>query len=282
MGVGRLRSLLFVPAMNAAAIAKLASRGADAVVLDCEDATPPGQKVAARAAARTAVPQLVEQGVTVTVRVNAPGTEWFAEDVAALHPRLAAVVVPKIERRDELDALAGRLDDAGLPEVGVVAGLETALGVADARPLLGHPRVVAAYFGAEDFVADMGGRRTPGNTEVAYARGHVALAARLAGVPVLDQVVTDFGDDERFRREAAEALALGFAGKLCIHPRQVTLANDAFRPSADEVDRARRLLAAYAAARAEGRGAIAFEGQMVDEPLAAQARRVVALADAAG
>jgi citrate lyase subunit beta/citryl-CoA lyase len=276
--LGRLRSLLFAPATNAAVVAKLGTRGADAVVIDCEDATPAELKVAARTAARTAVPALTAFGVAVTVRVNAPSSEWFADDVtSALAEGVAAVVVPKIERRDELDEVTRLLDLADLPDVGVIAGIETALGVADARPLLAHPRVVAGYFGAEDFIADMGGRRTPSNAEVASARSFVALAGRLAGVPVLDQVVTDFGDDARFLHESAEAYSMGYAGKLCIHPRQVALANDAFRPSADEIDRARRLLAAYEAAQADGRGAIAFEGQMVDEPLAAQARRIVSL-----
>jgi citrate lyase subunit beta/citryl-CoA lyase len=275
---GRLRSLLFAPATNAAVIAKLGTRGADAVVIDCEDATPAELKVAARSAARTAAPALAAPGVAVTVRVNAPASEWFVDDIAtALSADVAAVVVPKVERLTELDRAATLLDAAGLPDIGVIAGIETALGVADARPLLAHPRIVAGYFGAEDFIADMGGRRTPSNAEVAYARSFVALAGRLAGVPVLDQVVTDFGDDARFLQEAAEAYSMGYTGKLCIHPRQVALANDAFRPSTDELDRARRLLAAYEAAQADGRGAIAFEGQMVDEPLAAQARRIVSL-----
>ncbi len=273
----RLRSLLFAPATNAAVVAKLVTRGADAVVVDCEDATPADLKVAARAGAHAAVPELTAAGAVVAVRVNAPASEWFTDDVAALHGDVAAVVVPKIERVAELDTLAALLDAAGLAEVGVIAGIETALGVADARPLLGHPRVVAGYFGAEDFIADMGGRRTPGNAEVAYARGLVALAGRLGGVPVVDQIVADFGDDARFLRESAEAYAMGYAGKLCIHPKQVALANDAFRPSAADVERARRLLDAYTAAQADGRGAIAFEGQMIDEPLAAQARRILAL-----
>ncbi len=274
----RLRSLLFAPATNEAVIAKIGMRGADAVVLDCEDATPPHLKVEARDHVARAVPGLVAAGAVVTVRVNAPSTEWFAGDIdGALTSQLAAVVVPKVEQLDELEQLDRLLTAAGHVGLGVVVGIETALGVADVRPLLAHPRVVAAYFGAEDFVADMGGRRTSGNAEVAYARGRVALAGRLAGVPVLDQIVADFGDDERFARESAEAYAMGYGGKLCIHPRQVAIANDAFRPSAAEVERAHRLLAAYEQGQAGGRGAISFEGQMVDEPLAAQARRIVAL-----
>lgn len=276
--LGRLRSLLFAPAVRPDFIAKLPERGADAVVVDCEDATPPGAKQEARDNVRALVPELSNL-CTVTVRVNAVASEWFADDIDALVPEAAAVVVPKIDSVDAMDTVARALDAAGLSSVGVIAGIETALGVADARPVLAHPRVVAAYFGAEDFIADMGGVRTASNEEVLFARSAVALAGRLAGVPVLDQVVTDFRDDERFSRECAEARALGYSGKLCIHPGQVTIANTSFVPSAEEVDRARRLLDAYATASAAGVSAIDFEGQMVDEPLAAQARRVLLLAD---
>jgi citrate lyase subunit beta/citryl-CoA lyase len=160
----------------------------------------------------------------------------------------------------------------------VLAGIETALGVADARILLAQPRVAAAYFGAEDFIADMGGIRSEGNMEVLYARSQVALAGRLAGVPTLDQVVTDFRNDGAFERETREARALGFRGKLCIHPRQVPLANAGFLPSPAEVEHARRLLLAYERASASGVAAIDFEGQMVDEPLAARARQILAAA----
>jgi len=277
--IGRLRSLLFAPAVRPDFIARLVERGADAVVIDCEDATPANAKAEGRANARRLAPELVAAGCQVTVRVNGQPTEWFLDDVRdGLVAELAAVVVPKVETSTGLEVVLAALDDAGFGELGVLVGLETALGVADARTLLAHPGVVGGYFGAEDFIADMGGVRTDGNQEVVYARSAVALAGRLAGVPVLDQVVTDFRNDERFRRESSEARALGYAGKLCIHPGQVAIANESFVPTADEVERARRLLAAYEAASATGVAAIDFEGQMVDEPLARQARRVLALA----
>jgi citrate lyase subunit beta/citryl-CoA lyase len=114
------------------------------------------------------------------VRVNPPGTEWFADDVAALPDELTAVVVPKIESAAQLQQLAEALGGRA-----IVAGVETVLGVADARELLGPP-VVACYFGAEDYVADLGGIRTPGNAEVAHARAYVAMAARLAGVAAVE------------------------------------------------------------------------------------------------
>jgi citrate lyase subunit beta/citryl-CoA lyase len=124
----------------------------------------------------------------------------------------------------------------------------------------------------------MGGLRTPTNDEVSTARSLVALAGRLAGVPVLDMVVSDFADDGRYTAEAAEARALGYAGKLCIHPNQVALANQAFTPSGAEIDRARRLIDAFEAGVAAGFGVVSFEGQMIDEPLVRQARRVLRLA----
>ena len=142
-----------------------------------------------------------------------------------------------------------------------------------------RPPVAACYFGAEDFVADIGGVRTESNLEVLYARSRVVLAARITGVLPIDQVVPAFGDDARFLDDAAQGRALGYQGKLCIHPAQVPLANRAFSPSAEEVDRAQRLLAAYDAAVARGEAAIAFEGQMVDEPLARHARAVVQAAE---
>ena len=262
----RWRSVLFVPANRPELAAKAPRSAPGAVVLDLEDAVPPAAKVGARGSAARAAAELAGV-VPVCVRVNPPGTEWFADDVAALPPGLAAVVVPKLESAAQLVEVAGALGDRA-----VVAGLETVRGVADAREVL-RPPVAACYFGAEDYVADLGGVRTPGNAEVAWARSFVAVAARLAGVPALDMVTIDFGDDDRFVREAREARALGYAGKMCVHPAQVALAEVAFRPTDDEVDRARRLLAAFEAAGGE---TIAFDGQMVDEVVAARARAVSA------
>jgi len=262
----RWRSVLFVPANRPELAAKAPRSAPGAVVLDLEDAVPPAAKVDARGSAARAAAELAGV-VPVCVRVNPPGTEWFADDVAALPPGLAAVVVPKLESAAQLVEVARALGDRA-----VVAGLETVRGVADAREVL-RPPVAACYFGAEDYVADLGGVRTPGNAEVAWARSFVAVAARLAGVPALDMVTIDFGDDDRFVREAREARALGYAGKMCVHPAQVALAEVAFRPTDDEVDRARRLLAAFEAAGGE---TIAFDGQMVDEVVAARARAVSA------
>jgi citrate lyase subunit beta/citryl-CoA lyase len=281
----RWRSALFGPANNPALVPKLPRSGPDVVILDLEDAVPPAEKPAARTHMADGVVALtaLAHGPLVAVRVNAVRTPWFVDDVrAAMGAGADVLVLPKAERLDDLDALRTVMAGTDAPYVpAVLAGIETALGVADARAFLGHG-VVACYFGAEDFVTDMGGVRTETNAEVVHARAHVALVARVCGVAALDIVTADLGDAGRFRREAAEARALGYAGKLCIHPSQVPLAHESFAPSAAEIDRARRVLAAWAEANERGVGAIAFEGQLVDEPMAARARAVLAAAGAQG
>jgi citrate lyase subunit beta/citryl-CoA lyase len=260
--------MLFVPGNRPELAAKAARSAPDVVVLDLEDAVPTSHKAEARAAVRDAARDLVDH-VAVCVRVNPSSTPWFADDVASLPDGLAAVVVPKLESAEQVDHIAEQLD--GRP---IVAGIETVLGVSDARAVL-RPPVVGCYFGAEDYVADLGGVRTPGNDEVAVPRALVAMAARLAGIPALDMVTLDFGDDDRFVTEARAARALGYAGKLCIHPAQVGLAATAFHPTPEELDWGRRLLDAFDSA---GGHTIAFEGLMVDEVVAARARALVAAA----
>lgn len=274
----RLRSLLFAPAVRPDLLRKMPRTGADAIVIDLEDATPPDAKDIGRLEMRSAVADLAGQ-LPILVRVNDDTTPWHDDDLDSLPTEgLAGIVVPKIETIAGLDSLAARLTDRGL-DMPVIGGVETALGVADARRLLAHDVISAAYFGAEDFIADLGGVRTASNDEVAYARAQVALAGRLADVTVIDQIVAGFTDDDRCRRECLQARAMGYGGKLCIHPSQVAIANEAFLPSSEEIDRARRLLEAYDDAKAQGVASVAFEGQMVDEPVARQARRVLAQAD---
>jgi citrate lyase subunit beta/citryl-CoA lyase len=253
----------------------------DGVALDLEDAVPPDGKPAAREHSRAVGAELARDhpGLAVYVRVNPVSTDWFAADVAdGVAPEIAGIIVPKVEAPEQLDTAAAALAAAGLGHLHVLAGLESALGVERAPELL-RPPVAVAYFGAEDFIADMGGVRTLESTEVLYARSRVALAARIADVPALDQVVPKLDDEDHFLADAARGRAIGYQGKLCIHPAQVTLANRAFSPSPEELDRARRLLAAYDDAVARGEAAINFEGHMVDEPLARHARAVVAAAE---
>lgn len=279
--VARMRSLLAVPANRLDLVAKAPRSSPDAVFLDLEDGVPPAAKESARADAVEAARLLTADrpAIQVLVRVNGVGTPWFAGDVAeGLGPDLAGVVVPKVESAADVEVVVAALGAAGLANLPILAGVESAAGVARAEEFLRAP-VRWCYFGAEDFVADLGGVRTESNLEVLYARSRVVLAARLGDVHPVDQILADFRDDDRYRRDAREARALGYRGKLCIHPAQVALAHEVFTPSADEVDRARRLLAAHEEASARGEAVIAFEGEMVDEPMARRARAVLDAAD---
>jgi citrate lyase subunit beta / citryl-CoA lyase len=265
------RSLLFVPGSRPDMIAKLFRWTADAAVIDLEDAVPVAGKEAARQAGVAAAADLDLPGTAVLVRVNPAGSPWFRDDLravaaAASGGAVAGVVLPKCVSSAEL--VEAR---AEIPGALIVAGLETAAGVAGCRGLLARD-VDAAYFGAEDYIADLGGRRTPEGDEVLYARSRVALAARLSGVAAIDQVVTDVRDAAAFERDAEKGRSIGYRGKLCIHPAQVPIANAVFGATPEEVDRARRLIAAWEEAAARGVGAVRFEGEMVDEPILRMAR----------
>jgi citrate lyase subunit beta/citryl-CoA lyase len=262
-------------------VAKLPRSGPDGVVIDLEDAVPPDAKGDARRHAREMGERLAAEHpeLGVYVRLNAVRSPWFTDDVdEALGPALTGVVVPKLDSPNDIDVVSAALERRRLEHLLLIAGIETAAGVARIDDLLREP-VVAAYFGAEDFITDMGGVRTDSGFEVLYARSRVAVAARLAGVHAIDQIVPRFDDEERFLDDARAGRAIGFGGKLCIHPSQVPLANQVFSPSAEEVDHARRLVAAHDAATARGEAAIAFEGQMVDEPMVRRARDTLGAAD---
>lgn len=277
----RLRSLLFAPASRPDVLAKLPRANPDGVVLDLEDAVAPSAKADAREHSREAGAMLAREypNLAVYVRVNAIPTEWFANDIARGVPAGAiGVVVPKIESAAQVQAAALALDRAGLRDLSILAGIETVAGVINVAEILHEPRVAACYFGAEDYTADLGGVRRADSLEVLWPRSRVAAHAAHAGVLSADQVVTDLRDEDAFRLDAQLGRSLGYRGKLCIHPTQVALANESFSPSTAEVERARRLIDAFDRASAEGHGAISFEGQMVDEPLARRARAVVASA----
>ncbi len=268
----RIRSLLFMPGTQAAMIAKIPRFGPDVAVVDLEDAVAPTDKAAARGTAAAAIDALDAGRTTVLIRVNPVDTAWFADDLAtAAGCASAGVVVPKLSTLDQLRRLRAALGELSWPSAVIVAGIETALGVADARPLLASG-VSAAYFGAEDYIADIGGRRSPGGGEVHYARSQVCLAAHLAGIPAVDQAVVVLGDDEHFRADAAVGAAIGYQGKICIHPRQVELAHEAFTPDLAAVAHARAVLAAGAS------GVVVVDGQMVDEVHLRIARTVLARA----
>ncbi|HEY4461531.1 MAG TPA: CoA ester lyase [Streptosporangiaceae bacterium] len=272
----RVRSMLFVPATRADMIAKIPRFAPDLAVADLEDAVAPGEKAAARQTAAQAIGALDAAATTVLVRVNPVGSPWFPEDVAAAAASGAAgIVVPKLESREQVDRVRAALARHSWAGAVIVAGVETALGVADSRAVLagapgGPGGPAGAYFGAEDYIADLGGRRSPAGDEVLYARSAVSLAARLAGIPAIDQAVVGLADDEHFLADARRGCDLGYQGKICIHPRQVELAHRVFTPTPDEVAHARAVIKAGEA------GVGVVDGEMVDEVHVRMARATLA------
>ncbi len=267
------RSLLFVPGGRADMVAKVPRWSPDAVAVDLEDAVAAADKDAARATAVSAVADLPATDILVLVRVNGPRTPWYTDDVAAVAGSAAdGLVLPKLEEPGQVEDVLARLAGAGRPEMIVVAGLETARGVARGRELLAGPGLLAGYFGAEDYIASVGGRRTAAGHEVLMARSEVVLAATLAGVGALDQAVVAAHDHDAFRLDAERGRDLGHDGKICIHPAQVAIAHTVFTPSDDEVVHARAVLEA-------GRGGVGLvDGEMVDDVHLRMASAVLARA----
>lgn len=278
-----MRSKLFVPGSRPELFAKACGTAADALSFDLEDAVAPGRKAEARAAVGSFL-QGVATGKLVVVRVNAVGTPLFADDMEAVAGgRLDFVNLPMVEDVDAVIAAAGVLDrlDAG-GRIRILVNIETPLGLRRAAALgAAHPRVAGLQLGYADLLEPLGiDRHDP--AALAHLRMALRLAAAEAGVAAYDGAYAAVSDTEGYAAECAAARRHGFAGKSCIHPTQVAIANAAFMPTPREVERARRIVEAAARAEADGVGAYLVDGQMVDAPFVASARAMIALAAMGG
>jgi citrate lyase subunit beta/citryl-CoA lyase len=280
------RSVLFSPGDRPELMRKAPDAGADVVCFDLEDAVAPGRKAAARGAVRDVLADPdFDPDAEVVVRVNPPGVAAVADVEGALAgaagDAVDAVMLPKAESADDVDALAALLADHD-HDLPVFALVETAAGVLEAREVAAADATDAVLFGAEDLAADVGATRTTEGTEVLAAREHVVLAAAAESVDAIDTVHTDFEDEDGLREETEFAVELGYDGKMAIHPAQVDPINDAFTPADEDVAWAQKVLDARDEAAAEDRGVFEVDGEMVDAPLIAQAERVMERARAAG
>lgn len=256
--VASIVTLLFVPAIRPERFAKAAASGADAVILDLEDAVATADKDSARSNMNGGFTHL-----PVIVRINAIGTPWHDADLAALnHKGLAAVMLPKSEDPTRIAQLV-----SALPDLPVIALIETALGLANARAIAQLDGVVRLAFGSVDFCADLGCAHL---AEILLpARSELVLAARLAGIaPPIDGVTVQLEDPTVVFDDAAHARTVGMTGKLCIHPKQIAEVNRAFAPTEAEISWAKRVLAS-------GSGAVSVDGAMVDEPVRIRARAIL-------
>ncbi len=288
-----MRSLLFVPGHDARKLAKGLDCGADALIVDLEDAVPPARKAEARACAADFVAAHHER-LPLVVRVNALDTGLLLDDLAAVvRARPHALMLPKCLGAQDVIRVSHYLDaleaHEGLPPGGIglmPIATETARATVDTpsyglQPL---PRLMGLLWGGEDLAADVGAasnRDGAGHYTAPYAlaRSLTLLGATAAGVPAIDAVFTDFRDAAGLRAEAEAAVRDGFAGKAAIHPDQVMVINTAFTPTDEAVERARRIVQAFEAA--PGQGAIAVDGRMLDRPHLRSAHRVLQRAGAA-
>lgn len=270
------RSVLFVPGVRPDRFANAMGSGADAIVLDLEDSVDASRKDEARRAVAAFLSTQSAATAVRLVRVNSAGSRWWAQDLEWMGtlPACDGVVLPKAESAAQVEELSRAA--GGRP---VIPLLETARGVLHAAAIAGaRASIPAICFGAEDLTAEIGVPRTTAGEELLFARSQVVLAAATIGAEAVDAVFVDIKAVDQLRVDAERARAIGFRGKMAIHPGQIGVINEVFSPSANEIERARRIVEAYDAAAAGGEGVIRLDDRMVDGPVVARARRLLARA----
>jgi citrate lyase subunit beta/citryl-CoA lyase len=278
------RSLLFVPAGNERFLSSALRGDADVIQLDLEDAIAPGQKQAARRHAHTELEQVAAAGRVVSVRVNVE-IALLSDDLdAVVRPGLSALTIPKVETVEMLEAIDQQVTkleaEGGMSsgEVQLIAQIESVKGVLNVREIAhATPRLVALGIGMEDLIADVGG--TVGPDALYFPAMQSLYAAREAGLTPIGYLgsITVYKDTEQFREWIVRAKNLGFAGGFCIHPNQVEILNEAFRPTPDEVAAAQAVVDAAEQHAQDGIGAFSHNGKMVDAPIVERAQRVLRL-----
>ncbi|MDR5907525.1 CoA ester lyase [Franzmannia qiaohouensis] len=276
------RSFLFVPVLNDKFIDGAPERGADNIQLDMEDAIPPSQKELARAKLGEVADRLSDKGCDVVVRINRPWRLAIPDIEASIRPAVLALTLPKVPNAEHVRAVAEIVDEVER-ERGMEPGhtdfvvmIETAEGLANINEIAdAHPRVVGIIIGAEDLAVSMGMR--PTHKSLMIPNMQAVTAARAAGCLPLGFVgsVAGYSDLKEYRETIKEARELGFVGGFAIHPDQVGILNEEFAPSADEVSHAKALIETFEQALEEGRGAISYQGKMVDLPVVEQARALL-------
>jgi citrate lyase subunit beta / citryl-CoA lyase len=276
------RSLLYVPANVERFIAGAHKRGADAIIIDLEDSVPAAERSRARRDLAATAASVAQGGADVVVRINRPWRQAVLDLEAAVSPRVQALALTKVDSADDVRLIAevvGELEaERGMP-VGAtqfIVMIETAAAFFRMPEIAGADRrIVAMTLGAEDFARSVG--VLPEAEALLMPKQQLAIAARAAGIMPLGFIgtVADYQDLDAFRRTVQRSRRLGFLGASVIHPSQVPILNAEFAPSAEEVDAARRIVAAYEQATAAGRGSIAVDGKMVDVPVVERAQQTL-------
>jgi citrate lyase subunit beta / citryl-CoA lyase len=281
------RSVLYMPGSNARAIEKARTLPADAVILDLEDSVAPDAKAAARKQVADAVKAGGFGAREVIVRINGLDTAWHVDDLtAAAHAAPDAILVPKISKAEELESIGQRLLDMRADHrTRIWAMIETPIALFNILALAAEAkdsesRLVAFVMGTNDLAKETRARIVPGRAPMIPWLMTCVAAAHSYGVDILDGVYNDLGNAEGFAQECAQARDMGFDGKTLIHPNQIEPCNAAFSPGADEVEQAKKIIAAFDLPENQGKGVIQLEGRMVERLHADMARRTVAIAEA--
>jgi citrate lyase subunit beta/citryl-CoA lyase len=286
MTVRPRRSVLYMPGSNARALEKARDLPADCVILDLEDAVAPD----AKAQARGLINKALKSGFgdrEVMVRINGLDTRWWVEDLDSIvGARPDAILVPKISNPNQLQDLAARIVDMGTdPHIRVWAMMETPLAMINAGEIAAsaldsETRLSGFVMGTNDLAKDTRARLVPGRAPMLPWLMTCVAAARAYGIDILDGVYNDLGDEKGFVDECKQAVDLGFDGKTLIHPKQIEPCNQAFSPSSEEVEAARKMIAAFERPENRDKGVVQIDGRMVERLHAEMAQRTVAIADA--
>jgi citrate lyase subunit beta/citryl-CoA lyase len=277
------RSALYMPGANERALEKAKTLPADALILDLEDAVAPDAKPAARERVCAAVASGEYGCRELTIRVNAIDTPWHDEDLrAAAKASPDAVVVPKVNSAADVHAVERVLTEAGAPDrTKIWAMVETPVAILHAKEIAAaSSRLTVLVMGTNDLAKELQAQHVPGRAPLLTGLSLCMLAARAYGKQILDGVYNDVKDPDGFAAECRQGREFGFDGKTLIHPSQLEPCNRAFAPSEEEVERSRRIIAAFEEATARGDGVVTVDGRMIENLHVADARRLLALADA--
>lgn len=290
MEMNKMRSMLFCPASEPKLYINAPVFHPDCILLDLEDSVAYSEKDGARDLLCKAMKALDFGESKVFVRINSLHTPFGEEDVRAVVKAGARNIrLPMCESKEDVEGIDRLLAEVekeeGLEEgaVKIQCSVETARGVMNAREsAAASSRVISLSFGAEDYTNSMGISRTKSGRELAYARSYLPVAAAERGITAIDTVWTDLNDEDGFIEETKNAKELGFSGKSCIHPGQIKTVHKIFSPAQEEIDQAKKIIAAVAEAKRAGKGVFTVEGKMIDSPVIGKALRILSQAGMGG
>ncbi len=277
MTIRPYRSALYIPGSKARALEKARTLPVDAILFDLEDAVAPTEKETARFTLRAALEEGGYGDRARIVRINGTDTGWSRDDLTEIANETPdGILLPKVNTPEDIEALAAKMDKLpGYADTAIWAMIETPQGVLNAANIAAAPRMAGFVLGTNDLAKDL---QAKGRSALMTSLQLSLLAARAAGIVAIDGVYNAFKDEDGLKAECAEGRALGFDGKSLIHPAQIAIANTAFAPSEDEIDLARRQIAAFEEAEAQGQGVAVVDGQIVENLHIETARATLAKA----